>query len=357
MHDLVRLYATETAHHDLAEDVRMAALRRVIDFYTHTAHIADRVLYPQRQPIHLDPPAPGVHTHSLSDGPAALAWFAAEHPVLLTAQHTATSHAWHAAVWQLAWTLNTFHVWRGHRHDRLTLWQAALHASEHLPDPTSRIVAHRFLGDTLATLGRHEEGIMHLRQALALAEEPYDTYQQARIHRGLAFVWEQQGDYREALAHATYARDLHRVLDQPVWEADALNAMGWYAAQLGEYDTAFPHCRAALALHRHHHHSAGEASTQDSLGYIAHHTGHYQQAVGCYRQALTLRRILGHTWQTADTLDNLGRPYAALAQFEQARTVWREALDLYRQEGRTQDAERVQQELDTLSPNPPIGSA
>jgi hypothetical protein len=74
MHDLIRLYTTDEAHHDLTEDARNAALRRVLDFCTHTAHTAACLLYPQRPPIRLDPPAPGVGPLPLPDVPAAMAW-------------------------------------------------------------------------------------------------------------------------------------------------------------------------------------------------------------------------------------------------------------------------------------------
>jgi len=348
MHDLVRLYAAGAAHHDIATDVRKSALRRVIDFYIHTAYTADRLLEPHRLPISLDPPAPGVQPQPLADYPAALAWFDTEHSVLLAAQQTATSHAWHTAVWRLAWTLNTFHVWRGHRHDRLTVWQTALDSATHLPGPIPRIHAHRALGHAYTALGHHDDAIGHLHQALALAEEHRDTGQQTHTHRVLGLAWEGQGDLRQALEHATRALDLVRTLDQPVEEADALNAAGWLTARLGESDMARTYCEAALALHQRHHNRAGEADTLDSLAYVAHHSGHHQQAIGYYQQALALVRALGNSHQTAVVLDRLGHPYVALGDHEQARVVWREAMVLYQNQSHDIEATRIQRQLDDL---------
>jgi len=347
MHDLIRTYATTTAN-DLGDEARTAALRRVLDFYTHTAHTADHLLEPHRTPIRPDPPSPGTHAHSLSDDPAAMAWFDSEHPNLLAAQHTATTHAWHHIVGQLAWTLGTFHHRRGHHHDRLAVWQGAVDAAAHLPDPTTRTLAHRLVGYAYAALGCHEEATGHLNRALALAEHHHDTTHQAHTHHMLAMACELQGDDRRALDHARRALNLYRALDQPVWEATALNAVGWYAARLGDHDTARAHCQAALTLHRHHHNPTGKAATLDSLGYIDHHTGHHDHAIHHYRQALTLRRDLGDTYEAAGTLDWLGHPHAALGQIEHAHTVWQEALQLYRDQGRDADAHRVQQQLDAL---------
>ncbi|QUQ64310.1 AfsR/SARP family transcriptional regulator [Kutzneria sp. CA-103260] len=347
MHDLIRAYAITTAN-DLDDQTRETALRRVLDFYTHTAHTADRLLNSNRPPIQLALPVLGVRLQPLSDIPAAMAWFDAEHPALLAAQYTAAAHTWHSAVWQLAWALTTFHLRQGLRHDRLAVWRAALDASAHLPDPAIRIRAHWYLGQVHVDLGRHQEGIEHLQQALALAEEHHDTDHQAHIHRMLAWARAHQGDDQGALEHATRALDLHRMLDRPVGKANALNDMGWYAARLGDYDTARDCCQEALATHRDHHNLEGEGAALESLGYIDHHSGHHQEAIGHYRQALALRRTLSNIHYAATTLDALGHPHAALGEDEQARSVWREALELYRRQGRDDEADRVQRQLDAL---------
>ncbi|MFE2755432.1 ATP-binding protein [Actinosynnema sp. NPDC059335] len=348
MHDLVRRYATTTAHTTLPEHVRETALTRVGDFHLHTAHAADRLLDPHGTLVRPEPPAPGVHPHPLPDTAAALAWLQAEHATLLATQRTAATLGHHHTVWHLAWNLHTFHQQRGHRHDAVSTWQAALDAADHLPDPATHSRTHRLLGRACSRLGLHEQAIAHLERALDLAARHHDPTEQALTHWVLAVAWEQRGDERRALEHAHHARDLYRALDQPVREAGALNAVGWYAARLGRFDTAREHCQAALNLHRHHHNPVGEADTLDSLGYIAHHTGDHHQALDHYHHALTLNRDLGHAYEVANTLDRVGHPHAALGRHEQARTVWREALQLYREQGRDADAERVQRQLDNL---------
>ncbi|WP_158850368.1 AfsR/SARP family transcriptional regulator [Saccharothrix deserti] len=348
MHDLIRGYATAAAQHDLAEHVREPALRRVVDFYVHTSYAADRLLNPHSTFPPPDPTAPGTRPHPLVDVSAALAWLDTEHANLLAAQHLAATHRWHHLVWPLAWALTTFHVRRGHRHDDVAVWQAAVDAAAHLSAPAVHIRAHRGLGIAYSRLERHDEATGHLHQALALAQYHRDTTEQAHTHHDLALAWTRHGDDQQALEHAQRALALFRELDRPVFEAITLNSVGWLNARLGDYDTARVHCRAALTLHRRHRDPEGEAATLDSLGYIDHHTGHHRQAVEHYGQALILRRDHGNTDQATDTLKSLGHPYAALGEREQARAVWQEALELYRQQGRDADAERVRRQLDAL---------
>ncbi|NUT52333.1 MAG: tetratricopeptide repeat protein [Saccharothrix sp.] len=347
MHDLVRAYAATTADH-LAEPVRRAALERVVDSYLHTAHTAATLLDPHREPIRPDPPCPGAHVRALPDRPAALAWLDAHHPHLLSAQRTAAGQRRHQAVWHLAWTLTSFHLRRGHRHEALTAWRAAVDAAGHLTAPGPRAQAHRRLGRAHSVLGQHEQAIEHLHLALALAEQHGDAAQRAHTHYALAGAWARQGDDHRALAQVGEALTLFRALGQPVWEARALNTAGWHAARLGDHDTGRAHCRAALVLHRRHHDLDGEAATLESLGWIDHHAGRHHRSVRHYRRALALRRGLGHTEQAADTLDSLGHPWTALGRHAHARAAWREALELYRARGRDDDAARVRRRLDDL---------
>jgi DNA-binding SARP family transcriptional activator/tetratricopeptide (TPR) repeat protein len=346
MHDLTRLYAAERAAEDIPEPDRQAALRRVIDFYLHTAHHADRHLYPMRQTVQLAPTVAGCHPYRVRDSADALEWFTAEHLCLLASQQAAATSGCYRHVWQLAFALNTFR-WRGHLHDNVTVWQAALAAADNLGESGARTLANRQLGAAYALVGRYREALDHLHRALTLAETRQDRSGQAHGHRALAWAWGQQGDHRRSLAHATDSLRLYRSLDKPALEAVALNNVGWCAAQLGEYDKARAHCEAALRVFRRLHNLEGEAHALDSLGYIASHTGQHTQAIDAYQQAIALSQELGHNYQVADSLAHLGVSYAEVGQHEQAHLVWRQALTLYQSQHRTSDAERVQRLLDS----------
>jgi tetratricopeptide (TPR) repeat protein len=345
MHDLVRAYAATVAD-TLPAEVREMAVRRVLDFYSHTAHTADRLLNPQRDLVPLAPPVPGARPRPLPDATAALAWFDAEHACLLAAQRTATTVGAHATVWHLAWGLHTFHYRQGHRHDRLAVWRAAADAAPNLPDPATHTLAYQYLGHAHAELNHHDEAITHLGQALTIAEHHQDRVYQAQAHNALAGAWGRQGDDRKALEHARRALEVGQ--GSPTWEAEARNAVGWYAARLGDYDTARDHCEAALTLHREHGDRAGEAGTLDSLGFIEHQSGNHVRAIERYRQALDLLHDLDYSYHVPTTLDALGQPHAALGQYDEARAAWRQALPLYEEQGRTDDATRLRQQLDDL---------
>ncbi|PSL54205.1 DNA-binding SARP family transcriptional activator [Saccharothrix carnea] len=344
MHDLIRRYATDTSPAHLSPSDQDAALRRLADFYLHTARTGDALLEPGTSPFTLDRSA-GQPLGSRAD---ALAWFEAEHASLLATQHAAAAHGWHEVVWRLAWTLKTFHHWRGHLYDDLESWRVALVAADHLGDPMAQALSHRFLGRAQIKVHRHEEALLHLEQARVLSERIGDRANLALAHQALAWAWELSGEDVRALEHAVRALELHTALDDRVREAGSLNNVGWYLARLGRYEEARSHCEAALVLQRGLDHRYGAAHTLDSLGYIHHRLGDYRAAVDHYEQALVLYRDVGYSYAEADTLDHLGASHAALGRHADARDAWQEALRLFRAQERTSDADRVQGDLDGL---------
>ncbi|MFI9011941.1 BTAD domain-containing putative transcriptional regulator [Actinosynnema sp. NPDC053489] len=342
MHDLIRRYAADTAADHLSPDDRAAALRRLADSYLRTAQAGDVLLEPGTSPFPPDRPA----ERPLASRAEALAWFEAEHACLLATQHAAARRGWHEVVWRLAWTLKTFHHWRGRLHDDLASWRAALDAADHLGDPAARALSHRFLGRALIKVHRHEEALTHLERARALSESVGDRHNLALAHQALAWARELGGDDEGALGHAVRALELQTALDDPVRRAGSLNNVGWYLARLGRYEEARSHCEAALALQRRLDHRYGAAHTLDSLGYIHHRLGDHRAAVDHYREALALYRDVGYSYAEAETLDHLGEAQAALGRPEDAREAWREALRLFRAQERTADADRVRRALE-----------
>ncbi|MEU8896502.1 tetratricopeptide repeat protein [Nocardia sp. NPDC048505] len=347
-HDLLRLYATEQARLRLSENIRHAALCRLVAYYLHTAHSAERLLDPHRHPIEIDPPGSECHPATLRDQTAAGNWFEIEHSNLLAVQRFAVERGWHVPGWQIAWSLDTFHYRRGHLHEWRSAWEAGLAAARALEDPAVQSLAHRLLGDAHLNLGNSDEALRELGAALYVAEDAGDRLSQAHAHRILTWAHGRQGDDLGALQHATAALRLYQLLGQQVREAAMLNAMGWFESRLGDYTLAQAHCETALRLCRRHGYRVGEANTLVSLGYVAQHTERPEEALDLYNDALALFRELNSTYYQADTLDRMGQIHAAQGRVGDARKAWSEALRIYQEKYRPVDADRVRRELADL---------
>lgn len=347
LHDLVRLFAAERAGDDQPEESRRQALRRVTDFYLHTAYAGDRVLGPfAHHSLELGRPADGSAAQPLPDQTAVMAWFRTEHACLLAAQRLAVEQGWDVPAWQFARVLDGFEWRQGRLHDHTALWRTGLAAAERLHDESVRAWAHRRLAHACARAGEHDDALEQAGLALQSAAAAGDTAEQARIHDVLAWTWARQGDDRQALSHVRHTLRLHRMGDDQLMVANAVNGVGWYEARLGDYEQALAHCEEGLAIHRRHGFRDGEACTLDSLGYIAHAAGRHAEALVHYRRAGDVFHDLGNTYEEANTLANMGDVHLGLGRHDEAWKNWRQAMDLYRTQHREKDVERLRTKLE-----------
>jgi tetratricopeptide (TPR) repeat protein len=347
LHDLLRAYAGELVHATESPAERETVRRRMLDHYVHSAYAADRLLHPHREPLCLPPPHADVMVESPADRDHALAWFAAEHHVLVRAVRQAHDAGLDGDAWRLAWTLTTYFDLQGHWHDWVSTQRIALAAVVGTGDRAAQAFAHRNLGLAYAQLSEFDQSNHHLGQALADYQDLDDAAGQAHTHNTLARVYGSQGRPRAALHETTRAIQLFREAGHDANQARALNNVGWYHAQLGENDQALSRCQEALVLHQRIGDRYGEANTRDSLGLVHHHLGQYARAVDDYRVALDRWREVGDRYNEAGTLDRLGDTYSAIGDSPRAREVWEQALTMLTRLDHA-DAGEIRRKLDQL---------
>ncbi len=337
-HDLLRAYAIDLARQVDPDGDRRAATRRLLDHYLHTAYAADRLTYPTRDPLSIVAAQPGVTPETFADQGQALAWFTANHRVLLAAVDHAAATGFDGHAWQLAWTLVTFLNRQGHWHDLEATGRTALAAGVRLADAHAQAQAHCMRAYAQTRLGHFEQADAALRSALDLYGRLWlDTdgaagcrdgalAGQAHARLNLAYVWERRGNQTKALDHSQQALGLYRAAGHRRGQGIALNAIGWCHALLGEHEQARTCCQQALPLLVEIGDHNGLADTWDSLGYAHHHLGDHLSAVGCYQHALELFRQLGDHYREAATFINLGDTHHAAGGSGAARRAWRQAL-------------------------------
>jgi DNA-binding SARP family transcriptional activator/tetratricopeptide (TPR) repeat protein len=326
-HDLLRAYARELVGTLDDEAQPAAALHRALSHYVHSAYAADRLLNPLRDdPATMPPPVPAeVSPEYPADQREALAWFGAEHTVLLAMLRTADDDT---LGWQLAWALTRFFAYHGHWHDSIEALTAALRAARRLADPLKEAFAHRFLGCAYIRLSRYDEADACLRDALRLYRGAGDVAGEAHTHRNHAWLLERQGRYREALGHAERAVDLFRAAGHLEGQGRGLNAIGWFHAMLGDYAAAVEYCQQALEIQREIGDRFGQAETWDSLGYANQRLGRHGAAISCYETAVALYQEFDDRYNEADSTASLGDAHYAAGDVAAARAAWLYAADV-----------------------------
>ncbi|MEV7683761.1 BTAD domain-containing putative transcriptional regulator [Streptomyces sp. NPDC088341] len=325
-HDLLRAYATELAGTFDTEAERTAALDRLFDHYIHTAHAADRLLLPHRDPLTLPPPAAGLTPERFAGHDEAMEWFTREHTVLTAAVEHAARLGLDTRVWQLAWATLTFQSRLGHWHEVESEQRAALAAAVRLDDRSAQAECHRGLAWALAQTARADEARDELELALTLSTELGDDTGRAHAHLTLSWLCGLEGDEQAAFEHDLTALDLFTSSGHRSGRARALNALGWDRIQHGDYQQAVIDCGEALALQQELDDERGQAGTWDTLGYAYQRIGDYGNAKECYRRSLRLNRALGHRFNEAETLIHLGETHQATGAPSDARDSWQQAL-------------------------------
>jgi DNA-binding SARP family transcriptional activator len=343
-HDLLRAYAAEQAHHTDGQADRAAAVGRILDHYLHTAACAARWLNPAMEPVSLAPPRPAAAPGHPADYSQALAWFKAEHQVLLAALSLACGYGFDSHAWQLPWAMTPFL----HSHGQYQQWAAtqrtALAAATRLGDADAQALSGRLLAQACAEFGDHDQARSHYASSLTLHQRLGNRLGEAKIHHNLAFLAERQGRYADALGHAERALRLYQAIGNNASRAGALNAVGWCHGLLGDYLQARVFCRQALTLSAETGDRWTGGYAWDSVGYAEHHLGNLTEAAACYQRALSLLREAGDRFQEAVTLTRLGDTCHAAGGPDRAREAWQQALAIF-EELRHPDADKVRAKL------------
>jgi tetratricopeptide (TPR) repeat protein len=327
LHDLLRAYAAELADEEESPAERAAAADRVLGHYAHSAYHADGFIDPRLEvPPTLTPLPPGAEPERIVDARQALAWFEAEHRVLLQAVHAGAE--FDARVWELAWSMQRFLAMRGHWHDESEVLTAALAAARRLGDQRKQAFAHLHRGVTHGRFGRHAEAEDDLRLALTLYRASDDTVGQAYVHRQFAWLLDRRGSVTEALSHAERALELFGAAEHEAGQATALNAVGWFHTLLGEHTAAIEYCQRALDLQTLLGDQMGAAQSWHSIGYTHDQLGEHSRAIACYEKALELVHHNGNRVIEARILIDLANTRRTLGDVKSARTGWQQAHDI-----------------------------
>jgi tetratricopeptide (TPR) repeat protein/transcriptional regulator with XRE-family HTH domain len=351
LHDLLRAYAGDQAHAHDSQGERESAIGRALDYYLHTAARAALLLNPAKEPVVLPPPRPSVTAGQPADYAQALAWFEAEHRVLLAAVTLAAGSGFYRHAWQLPWAAATFLRLRGHWQEWAATQRTALAAATSLGDTAGQAVSGRFLAGACVSLGDLDEARRYFASSLRLYQRLGNQLGEAISHQSLGTLAERQDRYADALGHSEQALRLFKAVDDKAGEAAALNNVGWYHAQLGDYQQARAFCRRSLTLCAEVGHRSLEGDAWDSLGYAEHHLANFTAAAACYQRAVRLHREAGDRFLEATTLAHLGDTRHAAGELARAQEAWQRALAIL-DDLQHPDADEVRAKLDQTSANP-----
>jgi tetratricopeptide (TPR) repeat protein len=331
LHDLLRDYTRALAAADPPAD-NERAVRALLDYYQHTAAVADGHL--ARLPRSTAPPDGHPHgsTREFGGEVVALAWMRAERANLLAClNHAAVGEP--ARLVGLTAILASLLERDGPWPQAALLHARALAAAEHLDDRLAEANAFDDFGRVRWLTGDYGAAAVLHRHAFDCYRGLGNSLGEANALNNLGNVRQETGDYLEAAELYGQALDLYRGLGHPLGEANALDNLGNVCEETGDFLKAAELHEHALALYCDLGNRRGEANARNNLGIVRVWTGDYAEAAELYRQALALYHELGNPLGEANALNNLGILRTRTGDYAEAAGLHRQALALYHELG------------------------
>ncbi|MER6195411.1 AfsR/SARP family transcriptional regulator [Streptomyces cyaneofuscatus] len=347
-HDLLRAYAAELTHHSDTEQDHQRAREAVLTWYTHTAHNADRQVYPTCTRLTTNPIAP-PHPRPFADRNHAWNWLTTERTNLVAALHHAVDHRLDHYAVQLIDALG-FLVLTGAWEDRITTATAALPAARRTgkPDHEANVLLAR--GEARAHL-RRPEAESDLTRAAALAQDTGNIHLQIAARTELGQITRRQNRLTEALRHFEDALALSRGFGPGRWEAVAEGNLADLHADLGNHHQAIEHGTRSAGLRHAIGDTDGEACALATVARGWQGTGDHHTALTHARRAVELGRtsIGSHDETLATPLTILGTSLHHLGHATEAVACWGEAAQIYAEKGLDADANSLHQHIRTAT--------
>jgi len=372
-HDLLRAYATDQAQTDEDETGRRAALRRVLDWYLHTADAAQNWLKPAEDHVALDPPAEGVTPLSFTDYDQAADWSEREHPNFLPAVRAAEKAGLDRQAWQLAAVLWNAKALSIAITDWLAMGQIGLAAARRERERAAEAGLLESLGFGHTKINQLAESTDCHRAALAIRQELGDREGEATSLNALGLVHLRRRQLDDAEARFEQAMTLFGELGSTHWETVSLANRALARYEAGRLTGAAEDIRHTLAAHRARgdrrstgnglwilsaiHLDSGEPrealqAAQDAVDIaldLRNHTaeglwllalGNAQQALGAdadalasYHRSATLHRQLGDRSREALAWNGAGQTYQQMGRRDEAVGFHRRAAAVHHELG------------------------
>jgi predicted ATPase len=199
--------------------------------------------------------------------------------------------------------------------------------------PHERARACGATGRALVLVGRTEEALPHVHEALAIAREIGDRRCEAHILRLLGFLHQGKGRMSDALPCLDSALAIAREVGDRDGEMLALHRLGLHHALQARMDEAPRPLEAALAIARELGNRMAEGDLLIDLGLLHKNTGRMEEALRHFMEAHAIHREVGNRRSEATVLNCMGVVRGEQGQLEEALRRYHQSLAIHREVG------------------------
>lgn len=201
-------------------------------------------------------------------------------------------------------------------------FRQALDRARQTGDRKQELNALNNLGVVLSRLGEQRESISWLTQALALARELGDPSSEANNLVNLGSSYAALSERQKALE--AYQQALTLTAADLQYLAAANNNLGGVYEDLGNWDEAIKHLTQAIEICEKTGDTRSKAATLNNLGLVYRRSERSDLAQDAFEKAIALARATGYLEAQVNALNNLGYLYEMKGATAQALAAWRQ---------------------------------
>jgi DNA-binding SARP family transcriptional activator len=321
-HDLLRLFAAERAQAEETQEVRSAAVTRLLRWYLATATAAADALSPHRYRI------PDEEALTSVAVPDPLDWYDREHANVIAAIRQAAAAGLHDLAWRLPTALFPFFMRRHSWASSIATHRIAVDSARLAGSRSGEAWALHNLGYGLARFS-DPEAFSCLKQSAAIRKEMKDLDGEAQATISLTVAHSCINGPQAAYGHSLRSLELLRKAENPALLGIGLNNHGDICMSLGKADEATRYLKEALGILTSIGAQVGQGQVLENLGCIHLESGRLPEAIASLSEACRVFAAQGHLPGQAGALKNLGLAQHRADQPDLARKSLEAALALF----------------------------
>lgn len=182
-------------------------------------------------------------------------------------------------------------------------------------------------------LGNHREALEHQERALNLFQEVGDKEGETKTLNNLGLAYWSLGDYRKSISCYEQCQRMSGKLRDKQRMAPATGNLGISYQCLGEYSRAIEYYQQALELYREEGNRKGEAGCLNNLGTTYRSLGDYGKALGLFEQASEICKEIENPAGMAFTFTNIGMTHWLAGDYSKATDFCQQSLDIFKHIG------------------------
>ncbi|MET7905266.1 tetratricopeptide repeat protein [Streptomyces sp. NPDC005355] len=330
-HDLLRAYAIDQAQHDEEPPAeREAALRRVLEWYLHTADAAQSWINPAEDRVPLTPASDDISPLTFSEYDAAVDWAEREHDNLLQAVRTAADAGHDRLAWRLSAVLWNAQFPSVSGASWPAVGRIGLEAAERLGERAAQGVLRTYLGMAYTRVNRLAESLECHENALMIRRDLGDRLGEARSLNLIGLIHLRSRRLVTAARHFEQAISAFQEQDAAHWAATALSNLATTHYRAGRLPEAATVIDQALAAHRTLGDQRGEGNILRVLSDVQREQGDIEASLVTAQAALDIALSLRNLRLEGFWLLTLGDAQQAKCQYAEALTSYQRSATLHR---------------------------